>query len=85
MTEPVRSDTRNPFKEMRIVDFSGNVDEWSKWSKKFIAIAKVMKFADIIDRSVTVPALTKNMAAKDIAIRDLNQVAYYLLPVALYD
>ena len=79
MTEPVRCDTRDPFKEMRIVDFSRNVDEWPKWSKKFMAIAKVKKFADIIDGSVTVPALTDNMEAKDIAIRDMDQGAYCCL------
>ena len=49
MTEPVRSDTSDPFKEIRIVSFSGNVDDWPKWSKKFMAAAKVKKFANIID------------------------------------
>ena len=43
MTERVRSDTSNPFKEIRIVNFSGNVDDWPKWSKKFMAAAKVKK------------------------------------------
>ena len=49
MTEPVRSDTSDPFKEIRIVNFSGKVDDWPKWSKKFMAAAKVKKFANIID------------------------------------
>ena len=37
--EPVKVDTREPFKEMRIVEFNGNEDEWSRWSKKVMAAA----------------------------------------------
>ena len=40
-TEPVRIDTREPFKEMRIVEFNGNEDDWARWSKKFMAVSKV--------------------------------------------
>ena len=72
MTEQVRSDTSDPFKEIRIVSFSGNVDDWPKWSKKFMAAAKMKKFANIIDGSMTVPPLIEDMQTKDIAIRDLS-------------
>ena len=60
MTEPIRSDTSDPFKEIRIVNFSGNVDDWPKWSKKFMTAAKLKKFANIIDGSMTVPPLSEN-------------------------
>ena len=79
MTEQVRSDTSDPLKEIRIVSFSGNMDDWPKWSKKFMAAAKVKKFANIIDGSMTVPSLSENMQTKDIAIRDLSQAAYCCL------
>ena len=65
-------------KEMRIVEFNRSEDEWSRWSKK-IAIAKVKKFANIINGSVTVPSLRNNMEVEDIAIREMNQVAYCCL------
>ena len=68
-----------PFKEMRIAEFNGNKDEWARWSKKFIAVAKVKKFANIVDRSVTVSKLTDTILDKDMAIRDLNQAAYCCL------
>ena len=85
MAEPVRSDTRDPFKEMRIVEFNGNENEWPMWSKKFMATTKVKKLANIIHRSVTVPALTDNMDTKDMAIRDLNQGAYCCLLHCMID
>ena len=81
-TVPDRIDTRELFKEMRIVKFSENEDEWPKLSKNFMAVAKVKMFANILDGSVPVPKLTDNMDEKDIAIRDLNQAAYLLLCMA---
>ena len=50
-----------------------------------MAIAKVKKFADIINGSVTVPAFTDNMDTKDMAIRDLNQGAYCCLLHCMID
>ena len=85
MTEPVKSDTSDPFKEIRIVNFSGNVDDWSKWSKKFMAATKVKNLANIIDGSMTVPSLSENMQTKDIAIRDLSQSAYCCLLYCMED
>ena len=64
MTEQVRSDTSDPFKEIKIVSFSGNVDDWPKWSKKFMVAAKVKKFANIIDGSMTVPPLSETWRQK---------------------
>ena len=85
MTEPVRSDTSDPFKEIRIVSFSGNVDDWPKWSKKCMAAAKVKKFANIIDGSKTVPAFRDGLDAKDLVIRDLSQAAYCCLLYCMED
>ena len=85
MIEPVRSDTREPFKEMRIVDFSGNVDKWPKWSKTFMAVAKLKKFVNIIDGSMPVQKLTDNMNENNTAIRDLNQAAYCCLLHCMID
>ena len=34
-TEPAKTGTREPFKEMRIVKFNGNEDEWPRWSKTY--------------------------------------------------
>ena len=45
------------FKEFKIVGFSGSVDDWPKWSKKFIAVGKLNKFASLIEASMTVPEL----------------------------
>ena len=84
-TVPVRIDTKEPFKEMRIVKFSGNEDEWPKWSKKFMAVTKLKKFANIIDGSVPVPKLTDNLNENDTAIRDLNQAAYCCLLHCMID
>ena len=82
---PVRIDTKEPFKEMRIVEFSGNEDEWPKWSKKFMAVTKLKKFANIIDGSMPVPKLTDNLNENDTAIRDLNQTAYCCLLHCMID
>ena len=46
-TVSVRIDTKEPFKEMRIVEFSGNEDEWPKWPEKFMVVAKLKKFATL--------------------------------------
>ena len=68
MTDPYRSETKDPFKdtfkEMRIVKFNGQESEWPRWSKKFMAVAKVKKFADIIDGKVEVPKLTEQIDEK---------------------
>ena len=40
-----------------------------------MAAAKVKKFANIIDGSMTVPPLSENIQTKDRAIRDLSQAA----------
>ena len=85
MTQPVRSDNRDRFKEIRIVKFSGNENEWPRWSKNFIAVAKVKTFVDIVDGSVTVPDLTDNIDTKGMAIRNLNQAAYCLLLHCMMD
>ena len=42
-------------------------------------MAKVKKIADIIDGSVTASNFSENMDEKDIAIREVNQVAYCCL------
>ena len=78
-TETVKKEISDPFKEFRIVSFNGNVDDWPKWSKKFMAVAKLKKFTSIIDGSKTVPAYEENMNEKDLAIRDLSQAAYCCL------
>ena len=78
-TETVRKEISYPFKEIRIVSFSGNMDDCPKWSKKFMAAAKVKKFANIIDRSMTVSSFSEIMQTKDISIRDLGQAAYCCL------
>ena len=80
----VRTDTdkkgiADPFKELKIVAFSGNAEDWPKWSKKFMAAARLKRFAGVIDGSVTVPELKENMDETDQAIRDLNQAAYCCL------
>ena len=78
-TETVRKEISDLFKDFRIVSFNGNVDDWPKWSKKFMAVAKLKKFASIIDGPKTVPAYEENMNGKDSAIRDLSQAAYCCL------
>ena len=78
-TETSRKVISDPFKEFKIVGFSGSVDDWPKWSKKFMAAGKLNKFAGLIDGSVTVPELKENMDNKDLAIRELNQAAYCCL------
>ena len=49
------------------------------YSRQFIAVAKLNKFASFFDRSMTVPEYGENMDEKDSAIRDLNQAAYCCL------
>ena len=78
-TETSRKVISDPFKEFKIVSFSGSVDDWPKWSNKFMAAGKLNKFAGLIDGSVTVPELNENMTKKDLASRDLNQAAYCCL------
>ena len=50
MAEPYRSETKDPFretfKEMRIVEYNGKESEWPKWSKKFMAVAKVTPYCN---------------------------------------
>ena len=64
-TEMSKKGISDPFKEFKIVGFSGSVEDWPKWSKKFMAAGKLKKFAGLIDGSVTVPELTDNMNEKD--------------------
>ena len=78
-TETSRKVISDPFKEFKIVSFSGSVDNWPKWSKKFMAAGKLNKFAGLVDESVTVPKLKEDMDEKDQAIRDLSQAAYCCL------
>ena len=78
-TETNKKVISDPFKEFKFVSFSGSVDEWPKWSKKFMAAGKLNKFAGLVDGSVTVPELKENMDDKDLAIRELNQAAYRCL------
>ena len=85
MTEQVRSGTSDPFKEIRIVSFSGNADDWPKWSKRFMAAVKMKTFANIYHGSMTVPPLKEGKQAKDIAIRDLSQSAYCCLLYCMED
>ena len=47
-----RTETSDPFKEFKIVGFSGSVEDWPKWSKKFIAAGKLNRFAGFVDGSV---------------------------------
>ena len=78
-TETSRKVISDPFKEFKIVGFSGSVDDWPKWSKKFMAVGKLNKFASLIDGSMTVPELKENMNDNELAIRELNQAAYCCL------
>ena len=78
-TEMNKKGISDPFKEFKIVGFSGSVEDWPKWSKKLIAAGILNKFAGLVDGSVTVPELTDNMDEKDQAIRDLSQAAYCCL------
>ena len=78
-TETSKKGISDPFKEFKIVRFSGSVEDWPKLSKKFIAAGKLNRFAGLVDGSVTVPELTDNMNEKDQAIRDLSQAAYCCL------
>ena len=75
----------DPFKEMRIVKFNCQESEWPRWSKKFMAVAKVKKFADIIDGKVEVPKLTEEIDEKQMAIRNQNQAAYCCLLYCMND
>ena len=36
-TETNKKVISDPFKEFKIVGFSGSVEDWPKWSKKFMA------------------------------------------------
>ena len=78
-TETSKKGISDPFKEFKIVGFSGSVEDWPKWSKKFIAAEKLNKFAGLIDGSVTVPELKEDMDEKDQTLRDLSQAAYCCL------
>ena len=80
----VRTDTNkrgstDPFKEFKIVAFSGKEEDWLKWSKKFMAAARLKRFAGVIDGSIIVPEEREDLDEKDQAIRDLSQVAYCCL------
>ena len=44
-TETSKKGISDPFKEFKIVGFSGSVEDWPKWSKKFMAAGKLNKFA----------------------------------------
>ena len=78
-TETSRKVISDPFKKFKIVGFSGSVDDWPKWSKKFMAAGKLNKFTSLIEKSMTVPELKENMNKKELAIRELNQSAYCCL------
>ena len=56
-TETSKKVISDLFKEFKIVGFSGSVDDWPKWSKKFMTAGKLNKFAGLVDGSVTVPEL----------------------------
>ena len=49
-TEMNKKGISDPFKEFKIVRFSGSVEDWPKWSKKFMAAGELNKFAGLIDR-----------------------------------
>ena len=53
--------------------------------RKFLAVAKVKKFADIVDGTVTVPKWSDNISKHDMAIRDLNQTAYCCILYCMND
>ena len=78
-TETSKKGISAPFKEFKIVSFSASVDNWPKWSKKFMAAGKLNKFVGLIDGSVTVLEIKEDMDDKDLAIRDLSQAAYSCL------
>ena len=40
-TETSKKGISDPFKEFKIVGFNGSVEDWPKWSKKFITAGKV--------------------------------------------
>ena len=78
-TDTNKKGSTNPFKEFKIVAFSGKEEDWLKWSKKFTAAARLKKFAGVIDGSVIIPEEREDMDEKDQATRDLSQVAYCCL------
>ena len=47
-TETSRKVISDPFKEFKIVGFSGSVDEWPKWSKKFILVCLISRNVTLI-------------------------------------
>ena len=56
--------------DMKIVKFNGNKDEWPRWSKKFMSVAKIKKFSHVIDGSVEVPAVRENMEEAQKLIKE---------------
>ena len=48
-TETSKKGISDPFKEFKIVGFSGSVEDWPKWSKKFMAAGKLNKFVGLVD------------------------------------
>ena len=67
-TETSRKVISDPFKEFKIFSFSGSVDDWPKWSKKFMAAGKLNKFASLIDRSMTVPISDHRIESSSILL-----------------
>ena len=43
--------------------------------KKVLAVAKVKKSVNIINESTTVPSHSENMSKKQVALKEMNQVA----------
>ena len=79
------TNARESFKEMRIVEFNGNKDEWPRWSKKIMSVAKIKKFSHVIDASLEVPSITENMEDDQRLIRETNKVAYYFQMFCMSD
>jgi hypothetical protein len=69
-------------KMIKLIGFSGKVDDWCKWSMKFLARANYKKYHDVLLGDVAVPendmeldlATEEGLAFKKA--RDANKVAY---------
>ena len=70
-------------KDMKIVKFNGSNDEWPRWSKKFMSVAKIKKFSHVIDGSVEVLSFSNDMQTAQKMIRETNHVVYCCLMLCM--
>ena len=67
---------------IRVIPFYGRSDEWSTWSKKFLAKAKRYGFKDVLLRKVAIPKtdevfnVESEEGKKMLMTADLNELAY---------